>query len=54
VNALLVERTGNPLLPAWYTTAVVLVAAIGTLLMGETAFGPLDADIHPKRVRTPS
>jgi MFS transporter, MHS family, proline/betaine transporter len=44
VNALLVQRTGNPLLPAYYTTTMVLMAAIGVLLMKETAFRPLDAD----------
>ena len=44
VNTLLVQRTGNPLLPAYYVTAVALLAAIGVLLIGETAFKPLDAD----------
>jgi hypothetical protein len=34
VNALLVQRTGNPLLPAWYTSAVVLAAARGGYLTG--------------------
>jgi hypothetical protein len=49
VNALLIQRTGNPLLPAWYTTAVVLAAAIAVLLTGETAFRPLDADDGRRR-----
>ena len=44
VNTLLVQRTGNPLLPAYYVTAVALLAAIGVLLIGETAFQPLDTD----------
>lgn len=41
---LLVQRTGNPVLPAYYATAVILAAAIAVLPMGETAFRPLDAD----------
>jgi MHS family proline/betaine transporter-like MFS transporter len=49
VNALLIQRTSNPLLPAWYTTAVVLAAAIAVLLTGETAFRPLDADDGRRR-----
>ena len=44
MNTLLVQRTGNPLLPAYYVTAVALLAAIGVLLIGETAFQPLDTD----------
>jgi MHS family proline/betaine transporter-like MFS transporter len=44
VDTLLVQRTGNPLLPAYYATTVALLAAIGILLIGETAFQPLDAD----------
>jgi MFS transporter, MHS family, proline/betaine transporter len=44
VATLLVRRTGNPLLPAWYVTAVALLAAIATLRTGETAFASLDAD----------
>ena len=42
-GALLTQRTGNPLLPAYYATTVTLVAAIGVLLMRETAFQPLAA-----------
>jgi MFS transporter, MHS family, proline/betaine transporter len=42
--ALLVQRTGNPLLPAWCATAVAMVAAVGALRLPETAFRPLDAD----------
>jgi MHS family proline/betaine transporter-like MFS transporter len=44
VDTLLAQRTGNPLLPAYYATTVALLAAIGILLIGETAFQPLDAD----------
>jgi MFS transporter, MHS family, proline/betaine transporter len=44
VNALLVRRTGNPLVPAWYATAVALVAAVGALRLPESAFRPLDAE----------
>jgi MHS family proline/betaine transporter-like MFS transporter len=44
MDTLLVQRTGNPLLPAYYATTVALLAAIGILLIGETAFQPLDAD----------
>jgi MFS transporter, MHS family, proline/betaine transporter len=44
VDTLLVQRTGNPLVPAYYATTVALLAAIGVLLIGETAFRPLDAD----------
>ena len=43
VETLLVQRIGNPLLPAYYVTAVALLAAIGALLTRETAFQPLDA-----------
>ena len=46
VNTLLVARIGNPLLAAYYATAVALLAAIGVLMIRETAFHPLDAD-HP-------
>jgi MFS transporter, MHS family, proline/betaine transporter len=42
-GALLTQRTGNPLLPAYYATTMALVAAIGVLPMRETAFQPLDA-----------
>jgi MHS family proline/betaine transporter-like MFS transporter len=42
-GALLTQRTGNPLLPAYYATTMTLVAAVGVLLMRETAFQPLDA-----------
>ena len=44
VDTLLVQRTGNPLVPAYYASIVALLAAIGVLLIGETAFRPLDAD----------
>jgi MFS transporter, MHS family, proline/betaine transporter len=44
VDTLLVQRTGNPLVPAWYATAVTLAAAVGVLLTRETAFRPLEAD----------
>jgi MFS transporter, MHS family, proline/betaine transporter len=43
VDTLLVRRTGIPLLPACYATAVTLPAAIAVLLAGETAFRPLVA-----------
>jgi MFS transporter, MHS family, proline/betaine transporter len=43
VGALLTQRTGNPLLPAYYATTMALVAAIAVLPMRETAFQPLDA-----------
>jgi MFS transporter, MHS family, proline/betaine transporter len=43
VDTLLVQRTGNPLLPAYYATAVTLLAAVAVLLIRETAFQPLDA-----------
>jgi MHS family proline/betaine transporter-like MFS transporter len=43
VETLLVQRIGNPLLPAYYVTAAALLAAIGALLTRETAFQPLDA-----------
>jgi hypothetical protein len=33
----------QPTLPAYYATTMTLVAAIGVLLMRETAFQPLDA-----------
>ena len=49
VNALLVQRTGNPLLPAWYTSAVVVAAAIAVPLTGESTFRPLDADDGRRR-----
>jgi MFS transporter, MHS family, proline/betaine transporter len=42
VHTLLVQRTGNPLLPAHYATIVALVAAIAALRTRETAFQPLD------------
>ena len=41
---LLVQRTGNPLAPAYYATAVTLAAVAGVLLAKETAFQPLDAE----------
>jgi MHS family proline/betaine transporter-like MFS transporter len=41
---LLVKRTGNLLVPAYYATAVTLAASIGALLARETAFQPLDAE----------
>jgi MFS transporter, MHS family, proline/betaine transporter len=44
VQTLLVRRTGNPLVPAWYATAVALVAAVGALRLPESAFRPLDAE----------
>jgi MFS transporter, MHS family, proline/betaine transporter len=44
VATLLVQRTGNPLVPAYYATAVALVAAVAVLSTRETAFQPLDAD----------
>jgi MFS family permease len=44
LDTLLVQRTGNPLVPAWYATAVTLAAAVGVLLTTETAFRPLEAD----------
>jgi MHS family proline/betaine transporter-like MFS transporter len=44
VDTLLVARTGNPLLPAYYAAAVALLAAIGVLMIRETAFHPLDPD----------
>jgi MHS family proline/betaine transporter-like MFS transporter len=43
VHTLLLQRTGDPLLPAWYVTAVALAAAIAVLPLRETAFEPLDA-----------
>jgi MHS family proline/betaine transporter-like MFS transporter len=46
VNLLLVERTGDPLGPAYYATAVTLAAAVGLVLVRETAFQPLDADLR--------
>ena len=45
VQTLLVQRTRNPLLPAWYATTVALVAAVGALRLPETAFRPLDAEV---------
>jgi MHS family proline/betaine transporter-like MFS transporter len=44
VHGLLLRRTGNPLLPAYYAIAVALLAAVAALQMGETAFQGLDAD----------
>jgi MFS transporter, MHS family, proline/betaine transporter len=44
LDTLLVQRTGNPLVPAWYAMAVTLAAAVGVLLTRETAFRPLEAD----------
>jgi len=44
LDTLLVQRTGNPLVPAWYATAVTLAASVGVLLTRETAFRPLEAD----------
>jgi MFS transporter, MHS family, proline/betaine transporter len=41
---LLVLRTGNPVLPAWYAIAVTLAAAACALRVRETAFRPLDLD----------
>jgi MFS transporter, MHS family, proline/betaine transporter len=41
---LLVQRTGNPMAPAFYALAVTAAAAFGALLTRETAFQPLDAD----------
>jgi hypothetical protein len=43
-DTFLVARTGNPLVPAYYASAVALLAAIGVLMIGETAFHPLDTD----------
>ena len=42
VHTLLVQRTGDPLLPAYYATIVALVAVIAALRTGETAFQPLE------------
>jgi MFS transporter, MHS family, proline/betaine transporter len=44
VHTLLVQRTGDPLVPAYYATALALAAAGGVLLTRETAFQPLDAE----------
>jgi hypothetical protein len=44
VDVLLVQRTGDPLGAAYYATAVTMAAAVGLLLVRETAFQPLDAD----------
>jgi MFS transporter, MHS family, proline/betaine transporter len=41
---LLVQRTGNLLVPAYYATAVSLAAFIGALSARETAFQPLDRE----------
>ena len=41
---LLVQRTGNLLVPAYYATAVTLAAAIGALMARETAFQPLGTE----------
>ena len=46
---LLVQRTGNPLVPAYYATAVILAAVTGVLLTKETAFQPLDAEHGARR-----
>ena len=43
-DALLVRRTGNPLVPAYYATTVALVAAVAAIRLPETAFRPLDAE----------
>ena len=43
VQTLLLQRTGNPLRPAGYVTAVALAAVWAVLLLRETAFEPLDA-----------
>jgi MFS transporter, MHS family, proline/betaine transporter len=51
---LLVQRTGNPLVPAYYATAVTLAAVAGVLLAKETAFQPLDAvDLQVVRLSEP-
>jgi MFS transporter, MHS family, proline/betaine transporter len=42
LDTLLVQRTGNPLSPAWYAIAVTVPAAVGLLVTRETAFQPLD------------
>jgi MHS family proline/betaine transporter-like MFS transporter len=52
LDTLLVQRTGNQLLPAYYAGAVTLAAAVGALLIKETAFAPLDPD--ERGSRTPS
>jgi hypothetical protein len=44
VCTLLVERTGNPLGPAWYATAMTLAAAVGVALLRETEFQPLTGE----------
>jgi MHS family proline/betaine transporter-like MFS transporter len=41
---LLVQRTGNPVTPAFYAVAVAVAAVVAALLTRETAFRPLDAD----------
>jgi MFS transporter, MHS family, proline/betaine transporter len=46
---LVVQRTGNPDVPAWYATALAAVATVGALLAGETAFQMLDHDPAPSR-----
>ena len=55
LDTLLVRRTGNPLVPAYYATAITLAAAVALLLTRETAFQPLDADedrrARPRRPR---
>jgi MHS family proline/betaine transporter-like MFS transporter len=43
-HALLTQRTGNPLIPAFYATAVLFLAAIALAWVKETAFQSLDAD----------
>jgi MFS transporter, MHS family, proline/betaine transporter len=51
LDTLLVQRTGNPLAPAWYAIAVTVPAAAGLLLTRETAFRPLTTHgNHLKRV----
>jgi MHS family proline/betaine transporter-like MFS transporter len=39
---LMVRRTDNLLVPAYYATAISLAAFVGALLAKETAFQPLD------------
>jgi MFS transporter, MHS family, proline/betaine transporter len=52
VQTLLVQRTGNPLVPAWYATTVAL-AAVAALWLPETAFRPLDAEEPSVATRWP-
>ena len=42
----LVRRTGNPLSPAWYATALTAVAIVCVLVAPETAGRPLEAGSH--------